>query len=249
MKTTPASVRLKQLVHLVALFVAIGVFVPQPALHARTLTSQDGRAIEVDILAYEGDSIRIKRKDSGQTFTVPIDSFSADDQRVLRAEAKIEAAKPKPVPAGSVQIELSRGMFSSEKRDSVGLTYTYEQWGFNVAIVNRSGPPLENLRIEYILFLEPNPAHVAPEDRGKLKRASGRETLEPLALGARTQFRTKTVEAVKVALKPGWVWSDEDRKRTTRDKLYGTWVRLYRGDELIAETATPVGLLSREKWK
>lgn len=220
---------------------------PDP-LNARTLTSQDGRTIEVEILAYDGDSIRIKRKDGGQTFTVPIESFSAADQRALRAEAKAEAAKPKPVPAGSVNIELSRGMFSSEKRESTGLTYTHEQWGFNVVITNRSGPLLENLRVEYLLLLEPNPHHTAPSERNKLKRTTGKETLEPLATGTRTQFRTSTVEAVKVALKPGWVWADEDRKRTTRDKLYGIWVRVYRGDELISEATTPSSIVNREKW-
>jgi hypothetical protein len=229
--------------------VLAGVWLSPLALQARTLTAKDGRTIEVEILAYEDDSIRIKRTDTGQTFTLPIDTFSAADQRTLRAEAKAEAAKPKPVPRGSVQIEISRGVFSSEKRDSTGLVYTFEQWGYNVVLTNRSGPMLENIRAEYILFLEPNPYHTSITDRTKFKRTSGKETLEALPTGGRVQFRTSTVEAVKVALKPGWVWSDEDRKRTTRDKLYGVWVRFYRGDELIEEFATPANIVTREKWE
>lgn len=245
---TPSLPPFRRLAGLVLVFAVLGMLALPHSLPARTLTAQDGRTVEVEILAYDGDSIRIKRKDSGQTFTVPIDSFIASDQRALRAEAKAEAAKPKPVPSGSVNIELGRGMFSSEKRDSIGLVYTHEQWGYNVVITNRSGPLLENLRVEYLLLLEPNPHHTAPSERNKLKRTTGKETLEPLASGSRVQFRTSTVEAVKVSLKQGWVWSDEDRKRTTRDKLYGVWVRLYRGDELIAETATPAGIVNREKW-
>ncbi len=234
---------------LIFIFSMLLLLAPPDSLDARTLTAQDGRTIEVEILAYDGDSIRIKRKDSGQTFTVPIESFSAADQRALRAEAKAEAAKPKPVPQGSVKIELSRGIFSSEKRNYVGYSYTHEQWGFNVVITNRSGPLLENLRVEYLLFLEPNPYHTAPADRNKLKRTTGKETLEPLPTGSRTQFRTSTVEAIKVALHPDWEWSDADRKRSTRDKLYGIWLRLYRGDELIAETTSPANIVDREKWK
>jgi len=231
------------------LFVLLGSLVQVPDLNARTLTAKDGRAIEVEILAYDGDSIRIKRADSGKTFTVPIDSFSVEDQCVFCEEAKTEATKPKPVPQGSVRIELSRGVFSSEKREATGLTYTHEQWGFNVVITNRSAPMLENLRVDYILLLEPNPYHTTSKDSSKLKRTTGKATIESLATGSRTQFRTSTVEAIKVALKPGWIWGDEDRKRTTRDKLYGVWVRLYRGDELIAETTTPAAIVNREKWE
>jgi hypothetical protein len=243
---TPAF--LSRCLHLACLVVLTGLLVIPCALHARTLTAKDGRTIEVDILGYEGESVRIKRLDSGQTFTMPISNFSDADQRALRAEAKKEAEKPKPVPAGSMIIELSRGVFSTEKRDATGLTYTHEQWGFNVVITNRSGPILEDLRAEYILLLEPNPYHTSVADRNKLKRTMGSEKLSTLATGGRTQFRTRTVEAVKVALKPGWVWSDEDRKRTTRDKLYGIWVRIYRGDELIAESTTPAGIVTKEKW-
>jgi hypothetical protein len=217
-------------------------------LESRTLTSKDGRTIEVEILSYEGDDIRLKRVDTGQVFTLPISTFSDADQRALRTEAKEAASRPKPVPAGSVQLELSRGMFSSEKRDSTGVVYTYEQWGYNIVINNRSGPPLENIRAEYILLMEPNPYHTAPSDRNKLIRTTGTANLEPLQTGARTQFRTSTVEVVKVALKDGWVWTDADRKRTTRDKLYGLWVRVFRGDELIAEATTPAGIVQREKW-
>lgn len=233
---------------LVVLFALLALSTLQTALQARTLTAKDGRTIEVEILAYDGDTIRIKRLDSGQTFTVPIDTFSPADQRTLRAEAEAEAAKPKPVPAGSITVELSRGVFATEKRESTGLTYTHDQWGYNVVITNRSGPMLESLRAEYVLLLEPNPYHTAVSERNKLKRTRGNATLDPIATGARTQFRTSTVEAIKVSLKPGWVWGDEDRKRTTRDKLYGVWVRIYRGDELIAEAATPAGIVTRETW-
>lgn len=217
-------------------------------LESRTLTSRDGRTIEVEIISYDGDDVRLKRADTGQVFTLPISTFSDADQRALRAEAKEAASRPKPVPAGSVQIELSRVMFSSEKRDSIGVVYTHEQWGYNITINNRSGPPLENLRAEYILLMEPNPHHTAPSDRNKLKRTTGKESIEPLATGARTQFRTSSIEAVKVAIKDGWVWSDAERNRTTRDKLYGVWVRIFRGNELIAEATTPAGIVQRERW-
>lgn len=216
---------------------------------ARTLTAKDGRAIEVEILAYEGDAIRIKRTDTGQIFTLPIETFSADDQRALRAEAKEAASKPKPLPPGSVQIELSRGMFSSEKESGVGLNYVYQQWGYNVTLTNRSGRPLEKLRAEYIIFLDPSEEMRGVSGAAKLKRRRGRAELETIAPSARAQFKTDTVEAVKVTLQPGYIWSDSDKKRSMRDKLHGVWVRIYLGDEIIAESTSPGGLESREPWE
>ena len=216
--------------------------------HARTLTAKDGRMIDVESVSYEGDSIRIKRADTGQVFTLPIDTFADAEQQTLRAEAKEAAAKPKPLAPGSVQIELSRGIFSSEKRDDGGAVYTYEQWGFTVLVNNRGNLPLQKMRAEYILFMDPSEALRGASAEGKLTRRCGQADLADVPMSSRIQFRTDTIEAVKVSLKPGWIWSDADKKRTMRDKLHGVWVRIYRGGELVAESATPGGLNTREQW-
>jgi hypothetical protein len=216
---------------------------------ARTFTAKDGRTIEAEIVSFEADGVRIKRSDSGQVLTLPFAALAEDDQSALRAEAKEAAAKPKPLPVGSVLIELSRAKFASEKKEDVGVTYSYEQWGFNITLTNRSNQPLEKLRAEYVLFLDPSEQLIDSKEEAKLKRRRGQADVEPIAMSGRAQFRTDTVEAVKVALKSGWSWSDSDRKRTARDKLYGVWVRIYRGDDLIAETAIPNTLLTKEKWE
>lgn len=216
---------------------------------ARTFTSKDGRTIEAEIVSFEAEGVRVKRSDSGQVLTLPFAALAEDDQRALRAEAREAAAKPKPMPAGSVLIELSRAKFSTEKKEDVGVTYSYEQWGFNVTLTNRWNQPLEKLRAEYVLFLDPSEQLIDSKDEAKLKRLRGQADVEPIPMSGRVQFRTDTVEAVKVALKSGWVWGDADKKRTARDKLYGVWVRIYRGDELVAETAMPNTLATKEPWE
>ncbi|MEN9841975.1 MAG: hypothetical protein RL376_1775, partial [Verrucomicrobiota bacterium] len=35
---------------------------------------------------------------------------------------------------------------------------------------------------------------------------------------------------------------------SSRETLYGIWLRLYRGDELIYENALPEGLRKKETW-
>jgi hypothetical protein len=216
---------------------------------ARTFTAKDGRTIEAEIVAFEADGVRVKRSDTGQVLTLPFSALAEDDRSALRAEAKEAAAKPKPMPAGSVLIELSRGKFSTEKKEEIGVTYSYEQWGFNVTLVNRWNKPLENLRAEYVLFLDPSEQLIDSKEEAKLKRLRGQAEVEPIPMSGRVQFRTDTVEAVKVALKSGWDWGDADKKRTARDKLYGVWVRVYRGEELVAETAMPNTLSTKEAWE
>lgn len=217
--------------------------------HARTFTAKDGRTIEAEIISFEAEGVRLKRSDTGQVLTLPFSALAEDDQRALRTEAIEAAAKPKPMPAGSVLIELSRAKFSTEKKEATGVTYSYEQWGFNVTLANRSNQPLDKLRAEYVLFLDPSEQLIDSKEEAKLKRRRGQAEVEPIPMSGRVQFRTDTVEAVKVALKSGWVWSDSDKKRTARDKLYGVWVRVYRGDELVAETAMPNTLTTKEEWE
>jgi hypothetical protein len=218
-------------------------------VQARVFTAKDGRTIEGEVLGFEGDTVRVKRADTGQVFALPLDALAVDDRQALLAEAKAAAAKPKPLPPGSLQIDLSRSMFGSEKKDDTGLSYTYEQWGFNIVVTNRSNQLLQKLRAEYVLFLDPSEQRVGATKDLKLKRRRGQAGLDDLPMSARTQFRTDTVEAVKVSLKPGWVWGEADKKRTMRDKLLGVWVRVYRGDELISEISTPPTLSAREKWE
>jgi hypothetical protein len=217
--------------------------------HGRTFTAKDGRTIEGEIVSFEAEGVKVKRSDTGQVVTLPFAALAADDQTALRAEAKEAADKPKPVPAGSVLIELSRSKFSTEKKEGSGLTYSYEQWGFNVTLTNRSNQPLEKLRAEYVLFLDPSEQMRDAKEEAKLKRRRVRTELEPLQMSGRMQFRTESVEAVKVVLQPGYVWDDASKKSTMRDKLHGVWIRVYRGDDLVAEVATPATLLTKEKWE
>lgn len=216
---------------------------------ARTFTAKDGRTIEAELVSFEAEGVRVKRSDTGQVVVLPFSALSESDQTALRAEAKEAASKPKPLAPGSVQIELSRAKFSTEKKEDIGVTYSYEQWGFNVTVTNRANQALENLRAEYVIFLDPSEQLIDSKEEAKLKRRSGKADLDNIPMSGRTQFRTDTVEAVKVSLKSGWVWGDADKKRTARDKLYGVWVRVYRGDELVAEVANPATLSTKEAWE
>ena len=66
---------------------------------ARTFTDKNGRAMEAEIVAKQGDQVRIKRAD-GQQFTVPATTFSPADQDYIKTwQAPATAALTPGTPA------------------------------------------------------------------------------------------------------------------------------------------------------
>jgi hypothetical protein len=233
-------------------------FGPAP-LDARTLTAADGRKIEAEVVGFEGtEKVTIKRADTGQTFTLPISTFSTEDQGALLAEAAEAAKNPPPLPPNAITVELSRAKFDSRrKKQDVslengdvrkdGVTITEEDWGFSVTLRNTTAKPIEGLRGEYILFVKMDrPGEKLPGD-GRLKRVLKRLDFDPVPVGGRVTSRTEAITARKTELAPGIVWSGTDDSKT-RDTLHGIWLRIYRGDTLVHESASPGTLATEEKW-
>ncbi|MDF3055831.1 MAG: hypothetical protein K0R17_46 [Rariglobus sp.] len=226
-----------------------------PRLHADpfTLTDKQGRSIKADVLSVSGDQVKIKR-DDGQVFALPLASLSEDDQKKLKGWAATEAAKP--LPAGAIQVELSRGKFDTVKKDidvtltngdlvKNGRTLTEEKWGYAITVVNRTSQPFDNLRAEYLLFATVDNIHV-DEDKG-LKKKRYQTPIATIPELGRTSFRTETISAIKSKYN-GNIVSAKTGDSTSRETLHGVWLRIYRGTELVYETAMPENLRTTQKW-
>lgn len=227
-----------------------------PFAAARTLTSTDGRTIEVEVLGFDGlESVRFKRADTGQTFTVPITTFAEADQKALRTEAAAEADKPPVLRDGDLRLELSRLRFDSRKtsqdanltdgsvvRDAIEITD--EDWGYTITLRNSTNHELKDLRVDYMLFSE---VEQVGGNAAALRREAGNSPFPVVAPGGRAAVRTSAITMQKVKLKGGITWQGTN-KNSTRDTLHGVWLRVYRGDELILESATPSTLTQRERW-
>ena len=224
------------------------------AAPARTLTSQDGRSIEVEILGFEGlEKVRFKRADTGQIFTTPISTFSATDQEALAAEAKAEAAKPRPIHPGDLVVEVSRVRYDSRRttrdvshvRDAV--TTTDEDWGYGITLRNNTRNPIEGLRAEYILFVEVDVPKNTDKKPGT-RRQGGKLSIEPVPPAGRLTLKTDSITTREVKLKDNVRWSGTSDNKT-RDTLTGVWLRIYRGDELVLETASSPKIISTNEWR
>jgi hypothetical protein len=218
-----------------------------------TLTDKQGRSISADVISVENDQAKIRRSD-GQTFDLALSALTEADQKKLRTWAAAEATKP--LPAGSVQLELSRGMFQTSKTDSDvtlttgdivknGRTTTEEKWGYSVTVINKTSQSLDNLRAEYRLFATVDSVHV--KEKQGLKKKSYRNSIEAIPSLSRVVFRSETISALKMKYN-GNIHSAKTGDTSSRETLHGIWLKLYRGDQLIQEIAMPSNLASTETW-
>lgn len=235
------SSSLRLLLSVITAMLCLGIL----PLHAdlRTLTDKLGRSIKADVISVENGIVKIRR-DDGQTFEMPLTALSEEDQRALKDWALKMATH---IPEGAIKVELSRGVFTSSKRDDISSVITEENWGYSVTISNTTFKPIKDLKFKYVLFVKPD-AEPGKDPAGiKLKRSNGSSTLDEIAGNSRSVFRTDSIKIYKQKLKPGWIWGKTGGAEMLRDTLHGIWIKTYVGDQLIAETCTPEGLMQTEK--
>lgn len=218
-----------------------------------TLTDKQGRSLTADVLSVAGDQVKIKR-DDGQIFTLSMATLSPPDQKKLKDWAAEEMSKP--LPPGSLQVELSRGIFKTDKQTTDvtvtdgrviknGRTTTEEKWGYAITITNKSSAPLEKLRAEYRLFATLDSVHV--KEKQGLKKKAYQSPLETIPELGRIVFRTETISAKKMKFN-GNIYSASTGDTSSREQLSGIWLRIYRGKELVYEASMPENLQLTEKW-
>ncbi len=232
-----------QLVIVAALAIGTGA----PGLHAetRTLTDKQGRSLKADVISVEDDKVTIRRED-GQTFTLSLETLNEDNQKSLKEWAEKQA---KLIPAGSVEVQVSRGKFDTKKKDDgSGIIMSEEQWGYTATLFNRASKPLNGARVEYILFVKPDAEPGKDTTSAPLKQKSGTKTIDALPPHDSINFRTDSITIYKQQLKPGWIWGKTGNNAPIKDSLYGIWIRVYFGDQMVDEVISPENLPKTEKW-
>jgi len=228
--------------------VMLGLFfgLTSSGLHAetRTLTDKQGRSLRAEVISVADDTVTIKRED-GQTFTLSLATLSDDDQQSLKEWAKKQAAL---IPAGGVELQVSRGKFETKKKDDGGIILSEEQWGYTVTLLNHTRKALTGTRVEYILFVKPDSEPGKDATAVPLKQKAGDKKIDALGAQDSVNFRTDSITIYKQQLKPGWVWGKTGNNAAIRDTLYGVWLRAYVGDQLVGEFCSPEGLSKTEKW-
>jgi hypothetical protein len=229
------------------------------AAETLTLTDKQGRALTAEVLSVDNGKVKIKRSD-GQVFSLPVNSLVEDDQAKLAALAERLAATEaaKPLAADAIKVELSRANFKTTKKNNDAKEQTTgktvndvvstseENWGYTLTLYNRTPRPIEGLRAEYRLFATVDEMHVEG-DKLVLKKKPFEASFESINPLGKITVRTETILTVKKSLKDGWIDGKTGRTESS-ERLYGIWLRIYRGDQLIQEIAMPEGLRTKQKW-
>ncbi len=79
------------------------------------------------------------------------------------------------------------------------------------------------------------------------RRARHRTRIEQVPAFGRLDFRTEAVSVFRMRYR-GNIRSAATGDTRSRETLHGVWIKIFRGDELIYEAASPEGLMRSEKW-
>ena len=230
------------------------------AAEKMTLTDKQGRALTADVLAVEKDAGKVKiQREDGQIFSLPLENLSqADHDKLLKLADTLAAAEAaKPLKPDAIKLELSRGNFKTTRKseditltsgDIVkdGITITQENWGYALTISNRTPKAIDELRAEYRLFATVDDMGVA-DDKLVLKKKAYKTPIEKIEALDKITLRTETIVAVKSALK-GNIYVAKTGRSESSERLYGIWLRVFRGDQLVQEIAMPDSLRTKQKW-
>ncbi len=238
-----APVKSSSLLRSLSGLAAASIALTSLSAEVQTITDQFGRSVTADVLSVENGKVKIKR-DDGQIFELPLSSLTEETQRALTA-GSVKA--PSAIPAGTITLDLSRGVFDSSKNEEVAIVTTVEKWGYSVTVTNHSNKPVNNLKFRYVLFVKPDLEPGKDRSASTFKRSTGSTTVAELAGGTKTVFRTDSIKISKQKLKPGWSWTKTGNSEMIRDTLYGIWLKAYIGDQLVAEIRNPESLSKTEK--
>jgi len=199
---------------------------PGPKPH--TWTDKQGRTIVGDFVEADATDVTVRRE-NGTTVRIPRAMLSPQD--VTFAD---KAQENRPI---TVRLEVSRTRFGSAKDDkrAEGLIITTDQWGYSVLVTNQTRRVAENLRADYVLYVQQATLDKGVQSKAGQVHRSGSERIASLPLMGTANFRTSSIPTKKIELKPGWIWTQTGNSDQVIDTLDGIWLRLYQGDAMIAE--------------
>jgi len=183
---------------------------------AREFTDLQGRKLDAEITAAGSGQVSLKRVLDGRVFTVPVTTFSPDDQKFIEQWALENRSYSFELRYEKKKGETTKQKLSDELR-------TTELWSYKIELRNKLPTEVTNLRVDYWLFKK--------EDQGKGKGASrvatsGSHTIETIKGSVAHSFETLPVELYKSQLVGNVIYIDGTRARIA-DAMGGVVVRVF----------------------
>jgi hypothetical protein len=145
-----------------------------------------------------------------------------------------------------MNIVAERKLMDADRGESRSTKVVQQKWAYKVTVENKSFKDLENLEVEYRIYVEDDTLHNLA-DKGKLKALPGEKEVAKLENAQKFTFETRAVAVNKSELKAGWHYRG-GAKEKVEDELGGIWIRVYQDGEVVNEFANPP-VLKERKWE
>lgn len=213
-----------------------------PRVQAITLTDNQNRSLEANILLRIGNSIKIELQ-NGQQYTILISTLNKESQEAVlawQADKVTKISEPFRVSAASFVEDKEKGRSLVEK------TQNYNA-GYNVTITNRTPMVMEDLRVEYIVVIEAPKIAARSEKDVETHTLKGEVMVEAIKQGRDVEFQTKTIRMKSSKLASGWSYLKGGSDDAV-DELKGIWMKFYIGKKMVFEYSRPSSLAGSFKW-
>lgn len=226
------------------LILAMGLTLIAGADGMRQFTDHEGRSINAKLLRPYGiDRVELQRED-GERFIVSPEVFSAEDQAYISNWLKQVILREQEVIRTSVLTRYGRKQRDESSR---GLLVERYPGYYRVTLENRSDLELGDLTVEYRCFAFKNEVGSMRRGEGRVIRSEGSHKVKSLPARGKIEFNTDEIELMDTTLRPGFVWADGGRGKSS-DRMDGIWLRVMREGSMIAEFAQPSALPERHDW-
>jgi hypothetical protein len=157
------------------------------------------------------------------------------------ASASVGRAAP-----GDFDVKTDPKCLAKDKSSTGIEKITTEKWVYNVTIDNKSARDHADLDVRYVIYAaDVEPGSKAPP---KIIRKRGSTKVAAIKSHSTSTFTTEPIDLVKTQLSQGVTYGSGARPRAN-DTLEGIRLRIYKGDEMLAEVARPPSLATKEPWE
>lgn len=227
---------------LLTLSVIILAALPLQADNYREFTDKQGRTMKAELINVIGKQVRIKRED-GATFNVDPSVFSKEDQEfielwMLKTLADRDALF-------DISVKSAKTNVKKHKREGIDAK-TWEGF-YKVELTNESDLTLQDLKIEYKLWVFHNEVAGEKSSSGRTEIVSGAIDLPRMRGRGDFKFDTVKAEMRSTDLKSGYYWTGGGEKKS-EDELEGFRMRIYYSGKLIYDWASPSNLKTEYRW-
>lgn len=211
----------------------------------RTFTSSDGKEIKAKLLEFDGSRVKLEMENGAIVNNVSFELFSAKDRGYIREWKVNEQLKS---GMGLEFTIFQRAEDRKNHKNSIGGKADRDLIYFEMPLRNRTSFDVDGLLVKYVIYWRDEVLASDPDEPGELIKVPGKIKIENLAPNETNKMTTESVVISTDTLADNYFFTNGG-KRVAKDKMEGIWVRIYRNDQLLIETARPEFIMKRYEWQ